>query len=81
MLNFFISKIKDYVKAYDLYFNWINSSVTDEFIEKVLKTKIKIIDIDFLRSRESESDVQETSYSMKINITDNWLLGLIEGKG
>ena len=67
--------------SFNLYFNWINSSVTDEFIEKVLKTKIKIIDIDFLRSRESESDVQDTSYSMKINITDNWLLGLIEGKG
>lgn len=61
---------EDFAKAYNLYFNRPSSTVTDDLIEEVLNIK-------------NGMNRQRTNFSrpLKINITDYWLLGLIEGEG
>jgi hypothetical protein len=61
---------EDFTKAYNLYFNRSNITVTDDLIDEVLKIKIGM-------------NKQRTNFNrpMEINITDYWLLGLIEGEG
>lgn len=60
----------DFTKAYGLYFNRSSSSITPDLIEEILKLK-------------NGMNRQRTNFirSIKINITDYWLLGLIEGEG
>ena len=60
----------DFSKAYDLYFNRPSRSITPDVIEEVLKLK-------------NGMNRQRNNFnrSIPINITDYWLLGLIEGEG
>ncbi len=57
-----------FAKAYDLYFNRSSVSITPDLIEEILKLK-------------NGMNRQITNFPIKIDITDYWLLGLIEGEG
>ena len=60
----------NFSKAYDLYFNRPSRSITPDVIEEVLKLK-------------NGMNRQRNNFNrpIPINITDYWLLGLIEGEG
>lgn len=82
----------DFVKAYFLYFNRGEETVSPEIIGEILNIKkgMNKQRTSFLKSTNhphpltSEGVVstgQELWFSSKIQITDHWLLGLIEGEG
>nr|YP_009262126.1 hypothetical protein [Chrysoporthe deuterocubensis]AMX22201.1 hypothetical protein [Chrysoporthe deuterocubensis] len=76
----------DFVKAYYLYFNRDNVAITPEIIGELLKIKkgMNKQRTSFFKpivTTEGVFSTQELWFSSKIQITDHWLLGLIEGEG